>query len=130
MEKLGIDSIKNIVGAAFDAANRVIAVTAPDSPGGKKITLPEIIGSTGEAFNLARALAEAPTAIKQVEDLDDNEQSELEAWAEETLPVKPGKAKKIIVQSIRVIMELGELVTVIVEKDEEPTEVPTEVPTV
>ena len=117
MENLGIEAIKNGIGAGFGLTNKIAEITAESSAGGKKVTLPELIGSVGEVYDIARAALQAKQIYAEVQDLTDEEQKELELWVEQTLNVPNDKTKKIIVQSLVVVMEIGELVFILTAKD-------------
>ena len=113
MEKLGIEAIKNAIGVGYGLTHRIAEITSEDSASGKKVTLPELVGSVGIVYDLARAVLQCKQVYAEATDLDDAEQAELEAWVTETLNVPSEKTKKIIVQSLVVVMEIGELVLTI-----------------
>ena len=112
-EKLGIEALKNVIGAGFEVAHRGIEVTAPDSPGGKKITTGEVIGSVGPAFSLLKAVPQAKQAWEEVQDLSKEEESELLAWAAETFPIDNQKAEDVVLCSIQIVLDIAELVEIL-----------------
>lgn len=113
METLGIDALKNVIGAGYDVASRVIEITKETSPGGKKITIPEVIGSAGSAYDLVKAIPQARQAIEEVKDLTKEETNELLDWAEQELKLDNDKAEKIILTSMKAVLAIAELVEAI-----------------
>jgi hypothetical protein len=108
--KLGIDALKNLIGAAVHTVNRVVAITDPDSPGGKKITAMEGVGSAMVLFDMIPAILNAKQGYAQLLDMDDAEKAELITWAKEELALSSEKAEEFIMQCLKAFVEIAKAV--------------------
>jgi len=70
---MNIDSIEVLLDYGFSLAYRIKEVTADDSPGGKKVTFPEIVGSLNLLFKIPSLIVQAPLAYEQWKDVDEEE---------------------------------------------------------
>jgi len=114
MEKLGIEALKNVIGAGFGLTERIKEITAETSSGGKKVTIPEIIGSVSEVYDLAQAVLQAKQAYQEVLDLDEAEKDELMAWAKAEFDVADDKVEALVIQCLLCILEIAKTVELII----------------
>ena len=113
MEKLGIEALKNVIGAGFGLTERIKEITAETSAGGKKVTIPEIIGSVGEMYDIAQAVLQAKQAYEEVKDLSEEEKDELIAWAATEFDVADDKVEALVIQCILCVLEIAKTVELI-----------------
>ena len=113
MEKLGIEALKNVIGAGFGLTERIKEITAETSSGGKKVTIPEIIGSVGEVYDIAQAVLQAKQAYEEVVDLSEEEKDELIAWAGTEFDVTNDKVEALVIQCILCVLEIAKTVELI-----------------
>jgi hypothetical protein len=105
--KLGIDALKNVIGAAVHTVNRVVVITAPDSPGGKKITTMEALGSATVLFDMIPAVLSAKQAYEELLEMDEEEKVELIEWATDELELPSEDAEAFIMQCLKAFVEIA-----------------------
>jgi len=117
--KLGIDALKNLIGCAVHSVNRVIVITAPDSPGGKKVTAMEAIGSATVLLDMIPALLSAKQGYEELLDMDSEEKDELIEWAKDELQLPSEKAEEFIMQCLLVFVETAKAVDMAIDLKKE-----------
>lgn len=110
---IGIESIKTLLDYGFSFGFRVKEVVADDSPGGKKVTFPEIIGSLDLLFKIPGVIASAPLAYKEWQDISPEEAEELKAYFAEKFDVPNEKIEQVIEEVWGILVRIGNLIALL-----------------
>jgi len=113
---IGIEDIKALLDYGFSFGFRVKEVVADDSPGGKKVTLPEIVGSLNLLFKIPSIVASAPLAYEQWQDVDEAEAAELKQFFAEKFDIANDKIEAATEEAWSMLLHLGNLIGIL-EKD-------------
>jgi hypothetical protein len=113
---IGIESIKTLLDYGFSFGFRVKEVVADDSPGGKKVTLTEIVGSLDLLFKIPAIVAQAPLAYEQWQDIDEDEAKELKQHFADKFDIADDKIEAVTEEVWGILLHLGNLIDLL-DKD-------------
>jgi hypothetical protein len=110
---IGIESIKTLLDYGFSFGFRVDEVVADNSPGGKKVTFPEIVGSLDLLFKIPTVIASAPQAYKEWQDIDPDEADELKAYFAAKFDVPDDKIEAVVEEVWGILVRIGNLIALL-----------------
>ena len=110
---IGIENIKSLLDYGFSFGFRIKEVVSDDSPGGKKVTLPEIVGSLDLVFKIPALIAQAPLAYQEWQDVDEAEAEELKAHFAEKFDVPDEKIEQVIEEVWGILVRIGNLIALL-----------------
>lgn len=97
---MGIENIKTLLGFLIGIAHRADKVTAEDSAGGKKITGTEWLGSVTLLTGVPAVIRAIPELNDELNDLDDEERTELYEWVKEEFDISNDKLEAVIENAV------------------------------
>jgi hypothetical protein len=106
----GTETIKEFLDYGFTVSIRIATVRADDSPGGKKVTIGEIIGSIGLATKIPGLIAEADEVYKEFLDLNDTEVMELKTYFAEKFDIPNDTIEADIEDVWEIVLRTGKIV--------------------
>ncbi len=113
---MGIENFKELLDYGFSWAFRIKEVTADTSPGGKKLTLPEIVGSLNLLFKVPSIIASAPIAFDEWQEIDESEAAELKAYFAEKFDIADDKIEAAVEEAWQILLHIGNLIELL-DKD-------------
>jgi len=109
-EKLGIDTIVELMEYGFNLAIHIGDITDEESQGGSKVTFSEIIGSLNLMLKIPAIITKAPRAYMEWLDVDEEEQKILKHKFAEKFNIANENIETIIVEVWFTLVGLGRLV--------------------
>lgn len=105
-----IESIKGLLDYGFSLVARIKEITAAGSPGGAKLTIPEVIGSLGSIIAIPAVIAKAPEAYEQWKHVDDEEAAELKLYFAEKFNLSDEKTELAVEEVWGILVRIGKLI--------------------
>jgi hypothetical protein len=110
---MGTENIKSLLDYGFGLGSKIKEITAADSPGGKKVTITEIIGSIGMIVKIPSVIAEAPLAYQEWKDLDDTEAAEIKEYFAAKFDIADDKIEALTEEVWGMLVRIGKIIAIL-----------------
>ena len=106
----GTEKIKELLDYGFSLATKIETITSDDSPGGKKVTWTEVIGSINLIAKIPRIIGSAKEMYMEWLDLDATEIADLKVYFADKFDLPNDNVEAIFEEVWGILLSIGNLI--------------------